>query len=175
MEQDTPEMVQRRVQKVVEAGGISALVMLAESPNETSSMREALGQTLSNMAIVPSARGLMVQQGCLKPLVRLAGYGLDEKGNDIGTMEKMDREREAAVVREERRKKREQDKKDKEEGNVETKDGAVKEETKKTKKEKGKKKGEQAEENVASVMQGENSVESKRTKQTQMETTTKTR
>jgi len=175
MEQDTPEMVQRRVQKVVEAGGISALVMLAESPNETSSMREALGQTLSNMAIVPSARGLMVQQGCLKPLVRLAGYGLDEKGNDIGTMEKMDREREAAVVREERRKKREQDKKDKEEGNVETKDDAVKEETKKTKKEKGQKKGEQAEENVASVMQGENSVESKRTKQTQMETTTKTR
>ena len=51
---------------VVAQGGIGALVTLAKSPNETSSMREALSQAMSNIAIVPSARGLMIQQGCLQ-------------------------------------------------------------------------------------------------------------
>lgn len=180
LENDTPAMVQRRVQKVVEAGGISALVALAESPNETSSMREALGQAMSNMAIVSTARGLMVQQGCLKPLVRLAGYGLDDKGNDIATMKKMEKEREAAKERELRRRKREEEEKTPNASDSVGVSSSVQEEGKKENK--GRKKNKKnngdstpKEENVASVMQGENSVESRRTKQIQQETTTKTR
>jgi len=173
LENDTPEMVSKRVQRVVEKGGIHALVALSASPNETSSMREALSQAMSNMAIVPSARGLMVQQGCLKPLVRLAGYGLDDKGNDIITMEKMKSERMNAQKREKRRKRREAE----ERGEVYVDNGdddvgvSTAEQTAKNKQHISK----NEEENVSSVLQGENSVDARRTKQNQGEATTRTR
>ena len=47
----------------------------------------------------------------MKPLIRLAGHGLDDKGNDIATMEKMEAEREAAKERDARKRAREKEEK----------------------------------------------------------------
>jgi hypothetical protein len=103
-EHDSEENVHMRVRRVVQAGGISALVALAANPNETPGMREALSQALSNVAALPDTRASMVTQGCLKPLIRLAAFGLDAKGNDIATLEKLEKERQGAEIRNARKK-----------------------------------------------------------------------
>eukprot|EP00946_MAST-07B_sp_MAST-7B-sp1_P005167 g5167.t1 len=107
-ERDSEESVRMRIRSVVQNGGISALVSLAASPNETPGMREALSQALSNVAALPDARSAMVTQGCLKPLIRFAAFGLDAKGNDIATMEKLEKERQGAEIRNARKKAKDQ-------------------------------------------------------------------
>ena len=165
---DSEENVRMRVRHVVEAGGISALVSLANNPNETSGMREALSQALSNMAALPDVRGKMVTHGCLKPLIRLAGFGLDAKGNDIATMEKLRKERQNAEIRSARKKVKDEGGGEEEMAAAEA--AAVASHQSGDKSIKDKDKGD-----VTEMLSGKDSVEARRAKAATVSANTKTR
>ena len=107
-------------------------------------------------------------------MIRLAGYGLNEKGDDIITIEKMKAERLNSKKRERMKAKREAKQKAKDNGTEYKEDDEEEEEdTKETKK--NNKDKEKKNTNVSSVIQGEDSIEARQTKKTQNESTTKTR
>ncbi|KAJ3054508.1 Protein unc-45 A [Rhizophlyctis rosea] len=73
---DVDTEVAKRGEAVAKAGGVPALIALAKSSSEN--VRDAVSQAFLNLATERTLRGVLVQQGAIKPIINLSTTGSEE-------------------------------------------------------------------------------------------------